>query len=233
MADLHIDYHAVLEAFQRHTTKCPLCATIAEGERAFWESTLYTAIGTEGFQDSFLKGNGLCPHHTREFARHNDGVAITMLYSPLLTHRRRWIDEASRSALAGVFRRRKISPPEAEGRRASREACLLCDRIDRWTTMFALNVLRHQDIAELQRAVASGSGVCVPHYRDLVLASKRKRRRRFGRFPRVSKWFEAFHKSQWDAVVATAEDEALHRGGTAWKSLLRTVEGEFSLYERG
>lgn len=229
MADLHIDYHAVLEAFQRHTERCPLCATVAEGELSFWDSTLYAAIGTEGFQDRFLAGNGLCPHHTREFARQNDGVAITMLYAPLLAHRRRWIEESSRPALTRMLQRRKVSPPEEEGRRASLDACLLCDRIDRWTTMFAVNLLRHQKNDALRRAVEAGTGLCLPHYRALVFACKRERRRRLGRFPRVSQWLAAFHQSRWDTVVATAEQEALRRGGTAWKTLLRTAEGDAAL----
>jgi hypothetical protein len=99
MALPHIDYHAVLEALQHDTEACPLCGAVERAEAAFWESVLFSQVGTEGFQDQFLGTNGFCGRHARDFAARWDGTAVTMLYVPLMHHRRRWIAEARRNTL--------------------------------------------------------------------------------------------------------------------------------------
>lgn len=230
MAELHIDYHAVLEAFSRHTHRCPLCATIEEGERQFWDSTLYSSVGTEGFQDRFLRTRGFCPHHTRAFADQRDGVAITMLYAPLYRHHRRWLTEIQRPWRHNHRRRR--SSAEEGGRTARRSDCLLCDRIERWTEMFARNLLRHQSNRELRTAVEHGRGLCLPHFRTVLETGRQGPFSIFRRIPTVSEWFIASHYDRWDAIVADAEKEAINRGGVAWKELLRMIEGD-SVFPNG
>jgi len=238
MAYLHIDYHAVLQAFTDHSDGCPLCATIRKAEADFWDSTLYGAVGTEGFQDSFLSTDGFCPHHAAAFAEHRDGTAVTMLYAPLYRHRKSWIERESERAvtkiLRSVRRRRNTASPAENGRRAGRERCLLCDRIDTWTAQFLTNLLRHQNDPDLRRAVESSRGLCVPHYRRATRTGGRFRfapqriLRRGGvyRIPRPAKWMEEHHFTRWDTIIATAEESVMHAGGTAWRDLIRLMEGD-------
>lgn len=239
MASLHIDYHAVLSAFQNHTTSCPLCSVIRDGERAFWDSTLYGAVGTEGFQDAFLAADGFCPTHTRALAERNDGVAVTMLYVPLLRHRLRWI-EAKRGGVlqrgAQAIRRhigsggKSRSTPERRGSRAPRSDCPLCNRIDGWMHRFFVNLLRHQDDPELKRAIVAGEGLCVHHYRSLTNIAGRFRRVEGSLVPRplpsAEPWLHRHHIHRWSARMDAAESEALQRGGLAWKGLLTAAEGD-------
>ncbi|MDA3948595.1 MAG: DUF6062 family protein [Spirochaeta sp.] len=240
MAYLHIDYHAVLEAFRSHSESCPLCAMISEGERAFWDSTLYGAVGTEGFQDAFLASNGFCPHHTRDFTACNDGVAVTMLYVPLLRHRRRWIEASQRGALhrgwrtlGRILRRRDRRSPGTmaaqRGELASPHDCMLCDRIEMWSDQFLTNLLRHQTDAELRGAVENGTGLCVTHYRRLAERGGGFALRRKQRVPRPAPWLQEFHRDRWDAIVSAAES-AVHRpGGAAWRTLITTIEGDSAI----
>ena len=234
MALPHIDYHAVLVALQRNTEHCPLCAAVTDAEAAFWDSTLFSGVGSEGFQDQFLATDGFCSAHARDFARHNDGVAVTMLYAPLLRHRRAWIAETERPrwrrVAARFFRRRREATPAARGRRADRHACLLCDRIDHWTDRFLINLLRHQTDPAIRAALKAGTGLCVRHYRRMAhLSGKNALLGRLPggptRVPRIGEPLRTFHQHRWDAVVATAEEEVMGRGGHAWRTLIQTIEG--------
>jgi hypothetical protein len=236
MALPHIDYHAVLEAVQHHTETCPLCAAIEQAENAFWESVLFSQVGTEGFQDQFLGTNGFCGRHARDFAARRDGTAVTMLYVPLMRHRRRWIDESRGSSLLRLILRRLTGRPRKEhpairsGRRAGPQDCLLCNRIDHWGDQFLINLLRHQHDGAVRAAVETGAGLCVPHYRRLHELGGRNRLIGLlpggpGRVPPAASWIAAHHERRWDALVTEAEAAAHSRGATVWKRLIRTMEG--------
>ncbi len=249
MALPHIDYHAVLASFRDHREDCPLCGYLARAEKAFWDSVLYGQIGTEGFQDAFLSTDGFCPRHVADFSRHRDGLAVTVLYGPLLSHRIAWIDRIERrkrrvlllpvlgppvsaamegvaSSLRRVNGRRKSRngkhTPAERGRHASRHDCPLCDRIERWNEQFVRNLLRHQGDVTLRDAVEGGTGLCIPHYRTLVHVAGRGV---INRIPMVSPWLRDHHRRRWREIAAEAEGEGLQRGGTAWKSLLKVMEG--------
>ncbi|HKK49388.1 MAG TPA: DUF6062 family protein [Alkalispirochaeta sp.] len=231
MALPHIDYHAVVDAAARHKTVCPLCAAIDEAERAFWDSVLFSQVGTEGFQDQFLATDGFCRPHARDFAARKDGTAVTMLYVPLMRHRRNWISRSNRPVLLGSHpSSRKEHPAIRAGRRAGRHACLLCDRIDHWADRFLINLLRHQHDATLRAALEAGTGLCVPHYRRLMELSGRGRVLGLipggpERVPRVAQWLETLHTQRWNALTADAEAAAHARGDTVWKRLIATMEG--------
>lgn len=236
MSGLHIDYHAVVEALEEHADRCALCAVLDAGERAFWDSMLFSQVGTEGFQDRFLSTDGFCPTHVGAFAARHDGTAVTMLYAPLLRHRRAWLRReggltAGLRLLASGNRggsgrrpgpesgRASRQRPVEHGRRARREDCLLCERVAHWTRRFAINLLRHQGDARLRAAVEAGGGLCVQHLRTVVREGSR-----IG-VPRAADWLVDHHFRVWDDVVAAAEQDALGSGGRAWRALLATMEG--------
>ncbi len=206
--------------------------SIAAGEDAFWDSVLYGQVGTEGFQDSFLRTDGFCPRHVTGFSRCRDGVAVTMLYAPLMRHRRRWIAELEKrnirlprpDRLKGIGSGR--NRPEQLGHKAHRRDCPLCTRTELWTLQFLTNLLRHQHIAELQESVEKGSGLCMPHYRRMAEIAATGFLRRT---PRIRPWLQSHHHLRWDEAVLRAEKETSARGGSAWNELLRVMEGEPAL----
>ena len=232
MALPHIDYHAVLDAVTTHTEACPLCAAIDEAESSFWDSVLFSQVGTEGFQDQFLATDGFCRPHARDLAARNDGTAVTMLYVPLLAHRRRWIEEETRRSrrLRRWLRRRREHPAVRAGASASSDDCLLCRRIDHWSTRFLINLLRHQHDGAVREALTTGSGLCVPHYRRLrALAGSG---RVLGwlpggpeRVPPAAPWLVDLHAERFDELARDAQSAAHGSGDTVWKRLIRTMEG--------
>jgi hypothetical protein len=240
MSSVHIDYHAVLMAFRDHTDACPLCMSVREGEEAFWDSVLYGQVGTEGFQDGFLRTDGFCPAHAADFGRRKDGVAVTMLYAPLMKHRLHWLTrlegrtvrlprpggrpaQIASSGRKGRKGKKGRLPPERAGRLAHPGDCPLCTRTETRTHRFLINLLRHQHMDELRKAVEAGVGLCVPHYRQMAETAAVGL---FRRTPRISPWLRIHHRQYWDQVIARAEEETATRGGTAWKELLRIMAGD-------
>jgi hypothetical protein len=220
----HIDYHVVLDAFRQHQAQCPLCAFLASGQEAYFESMLYSWVGTEGFQNRFLAADGFCPAHTHRLSAQNDGVAVAMLYLPLLKHRRRWLAHSC----AGIVRRLlhwlsgfRNRSSAVRGERARDDSCPLCDQIALWEEQFLRNVVRHGTQPELEEAFTAGSGLCLPHYRLLV--------ERIGRVPpwlldQMEKRITSLEE-RVDAYTRGAVGGAGGRGSTVWRELLEFMEG--------
>ncbi len=220
----HIDYHAVLETLREHREVCPLCAFTRAAETQYFNSMLYSWVGTEGFQDRFLANDGFCTTHAHRLGSRNDGVAIAMLYAPLLAHRRRWLHRVSRSRIMQLLRRatlRRDRAPAARGERADPRACPLCDQIARWEIQFLRNLARHGNDTDLRTVYSEGSGLCLPHYRLLV-----------HRVRRVPAWLEEHQEARMDALAEAldaytrgASGGTGGRDSTVWRELLEFMEG--------
>lgn len=220
----HIDYHVVLDALREHRDQCPLCAFVARSEEAWFESMLYSWVGTEGFQDRFLAANGFCTAHAHRFAARNDGVAVAMLYLPLLAHRRHWLKRSAASPVLRLIRRiRSIrdNSPAGRGERAAPQACLLCDQRALWETQFLRNLARHGGDEQLREAFAAGRQLCLPHYRLMIREIRR-----------IPAWLHQEQEKRMAALVEAVEEYA--RGGaggaggrasTVWRDLLEFMEG--------
>ncbi len=217
----HIDFHVVLDVLQAHHDGCPLCRFLGTAEGQYYQSLLYSWVGTEGFQDRFLAANGFCRTHARRLGECGDGVAVSMLYAPLLVHRRRWLSLRGRRNL---FRRRRS--PADQGRHAGTDACLLCKQRRQWEESFLGNLVRHGSVQTpegqaLQQAYTAGWGLCFPHYRQLRSAH-----------PTVPHWLQQFQDTRMDDIAGEVESylAALQEGrrvesGAPWKELLRFMEG--------
>lgn len=228
---LHIDYHAVLVAVEQHQDSCPLCATLRSGETSFWDSVLFSQVGTEGFQDEFLATDGFCARHVSDFVSRHDGTAATMLYAPLLRHRSAWIRDEARPAArlrrmlrrVGSGRSRTATPAE-RGRRATRSDCVLCEREAHWARRFAINLLRHQHDQRLRSALSGGRGFCLQHLRAVVREGGRRG------VPRIAPWLLDHHQRIWDAAATRAEADVHGSGGMNWKVLLVAQEGSAAVH---
>ncbi|WP_157703238.1 DUF6062 family protein [Alkalispirochaeta alkalica] len=217
----HIDYHAVLEALQNHRDRCPLCCFLETAESSYFDSLLYSWVGTEGFQDRFLANNGFCPAHAHHLREENDGVAVAMLYAPLLKHRLRWQRRRHRPlrllrALPRPNLRRDRSPA-ARGYQAHLTDCPLCDQIALWETHFLHNLLRHQKDPALQEAFRGGTGLCLPHFERLLWGAGK-----------VPAWL-ASHQDERARTLQEAVEEyaagSRGRDSTVWRDLLEYMEG--------
>ncbi|SIQ53136.1 hypothetical protein SAMN05920897_11074 [Alkalispirochaeta americana] len=217
----HIDYHAVLEALQNHQDRCPLCCFLEKAEDSYFDSLLYSWVGTEGFQDRFLAANGFCPAHAHHLREQNDGVAVAMLYAPLLKHRLRW--QQNRHRLPRLFRPlgrlklRRNQGPAARGSRASLRDCPLCEQIALWETHFLHNLFRHQKELPLQEAFRSGTGLCLPHFERLLWG--------VGKAPA---WLSHHQDERVRTLQESVEEYASGsqgRNSTVWRELLEYMEG--------
>lgn len=211
----HIDYHAVLDALKTHQDQCPLCAFTARGEEGYFESMLYSWVGTEGFQDRFLATDGFCRDHAHGLAQRNDGVAVTMLYLPLLTHRRRWLQRRTAHPVLRLWRRirsRRDRSPAARGERAEPAACPLCTQITQWEVQFLRNLVRHAGDTDLRDAFTTGYGLCLPHYGTLVDSSRS-----------VPDWIVQLQDRKMDTLVEAVNSGI--PGATPWRELLEYMEG--------
>ncbi|TVR65818.1 MAG: hypothetical protein EA427_17340 [Spirochaetaceae bacterium] len=221
----HIDYHVVLETLREHRDCCPLCAFVARSENSWFESMLYSWVGTEGFQDRFLSSDGFCPAHAHRFAERNDGVAVAMLYLPLLNHRRRWLTRSMASfpllrRLRPLLKGRDRSPA-GRGERALSGSCLLCDQIAHWETQFLRNMVRHGGEEALRDSFTAGQGLCLPHYRLLA-----------GKIGRVPPWVREHQENRISSLEEAVElytrgaaGGVGGRASTVWKELLEFMEG--------
>lgn len=220
----HIDYHVVLEALEQDGTGCPLCGFVQRQEQSYFESMLYSWVGTEGFQDRFLAADGFCSAHAHRFGACHDGVAVAMLYAPLLRHRRQWLRERRQSWIRRVVRRvgtvRNVGPA-ARGSRANPSDCPLCSQIGTWEHQFLTNLTRHQGDQDLQRAFRAGPGLCLPHYRQLVSRTRR-----------VPSWIARHQDERMDTLHDAVEKFSVGKSGgvggrnsTAWQDLLEFMEG--------
>lgn len=231
----HIDYHAILRAGEHATSCCPVCSFLATAEEQYFQSMLYSWIGTEGFQDRFLSHDGFCTRHRQRFAQHGDGVAAAMLYGPLMTHRRRWMKELrSPSWLRFVTRHRSKSLAIEAGRRAFFRGitgnvqgdCPVCIQRRHWEVSFLTNLSRHgsgatPEAMELREVYTRGPGLCMPHYAQLCAL----------RLP-VPPWLAAFQEAREEAVYQELEQyiTAIQEGrrvasGAPWQELLSYMEG--------
>lgn len=232
MPEPHIDYHAVLHAADRFTEYCPVCSAVEEAERTYWDSVLFSQVGSEGFQDRFLAHDGFCPHHSRALAARRDGTAVAMLYGPLLRHRLRWLEEDERRPRLlrrlSRLRRRGEHPAIRSGRRATRSDCPLCARMSHWTDRYLVNLLRHQDDPALRQAVEAGPGLCLPHFRRLSELAGRGLVRR--RIPSAAPWLRELHLTRYRAIDDAVAGAAHDAGGTAWERLIAVMEGGTGWY---
>ncbi len=232
----HIDYHAILHAGEEAETCCPLCSFLTTAEENYFQSMLYSWIGTEGFQNRFLSHNGFCTHHQQRFSQLGDGIAVAMLYGPLMAHRRRWILESRQPRLWRVFKRRRSkSPAVAAGHRAFSRMinrtgcgdCPVCSQRHQWETSFLSNLARHgsgssPEAQELQRVYTRGTGLCMPHYARLCAHHRS-----------VPPWLETLQNAREAAVRRELENyikaiQHEHRvvSGAPWQELLAYMEGE-------
>jgi hypothetical protein len=226
----HIDYHVVLETLRDRSDQCPLCSFIERGEKSYFESMLYSWVGTEGFQDRFLAADGFCPAHAHRLSDRNDGVAVAMLYGPLLKHRQSWLEHERYGRLRRFIHRLRTArdrKPTARGERAHPDACPLCEQVKTWEESFLRNLSRHEREEDLRTAFRAGYGLCLPHYRL------------FARLTRVPTWIESHQRNRMDDLLTRLEDFTNARAGgvggrasTPWRDLLHFMEGAPGTFRR-
>lgn len=224
---MHIDYQVVLKTLREQTDTCPLCSFIESCENSYFDSMLYSWVGTESFQDRFLASDGFCPTHAHRLSSRNDGVAVAMLYGPLLRHRRSWLQHAGQGVLRRLIRRLRTTrnpKPATRGEQAPPDACPLCEQIAQWEGNFLRNLCRHEGEEELRAAFRAGYGLCLPHYRL------------FAEIARLPAWIDDYQSNRMENLLNRLEDFTSARTGgrasTPWRELLHFMEGAPGTFRR-
>ncbi len=150
---------------------CPICHLVQTSIESYFDSFLYEKVNDVGLRARLNADNGVCNRHLYQLLGHHDGLAISLMYRPLLER-----------VVAAVLDRSEV--PGNKG------ACFVCESETETEERYASVMAEYLDDAEFKSSFAGSRGLCVPHY-ELV-------RRRAGSVPQ---WFLGFHAAIYDRLL--------------------------------
>lgn len=161
----HLTYFKLEKALA--TPGCPICSLVRASLAGFFESFLYEKVNDVGLRARFNADSGICNRHAHELLAHHDGLAIALLYRPIL--------ERAVGALSG-----QGEVPTNGG------SCLFCESEREAEDRYLSVLTEYLDDEELERAFAPGRELCLPHYELARL-----------RAASIPSWFAAFHSGRY------------------------------------
>ncbi|MFI3257288.1 MAG: DUF6062 family protein [Spirochaetales bacterium] len=222
MAEQHVNYFALQKACEKKG--CPLCSIIQERIDRYIDGMLFEHISDRVFRAQYRNAGGFCTEHSKILLSYRDGLAVAILMQGTL------------SDYSEDFKKRKM--------RKYKEPCPACaekNRIERDFLTFIAEVTGKENRQgaknsahtaesdeELIRFFTASSGLCVPHYAQLV-SSVRKipswlSEFQEGKFKnmleRTNRFidFSAWGKQKEFATLSDADK-------VVWKELAETVRG--------
>ena len=165
----HLTYFKLEKALT--ASGCPVCALIRANADAFFDSFLYEKVNDVGLRARFNADSGICNRHAYKLLGSHDGLAIAVMYRPLLER----VVEAltARSELP-----------------INRGACLFCDGERDAEMRYASVLAEFLEDDGLEKSFSASSGVCLTHF-ELV-------RRIAGTLP---SWFVSFHAAKFEKLL--------------------------------
>jgi len=155
----HVHFFKLVDSFS--AAGCPFCFYVQNRMQRYFETLLYEGVNDRAFRRKFNAAGGFCKHHVEQLGSYNDGLAVAILYQPILekTVRKavpRPRDVAGGSRASRTSRGRKAAEcPACEAEAASR---------DDYVSVFSHFV----EDDELAAAYGSSPGFCLPHYRQIT-----------------------------------------------------------------
>jgi len=150
---------------------CPICNLVQASIKTFFEAFLYEKVNDVGLRTRFNADAGICNRHAYQLLGCHDGLAIAVMYRPLLELA---VDAVGRGA-------------DAPGNRG---ACFICDTEREAEERYLSALAEFLDDRELEGSFVSSSGLCLPHY-ELV-------RRRA---PEMPTWFVELHAAKYERLL--------------------------------
>ena len=168
----HINFFELDKASQK--PGCPLCTIISERAHKYIDNTLFEHITNRGFRAQFRAAGGFCSFHSRSLISFRDGLAVAILSRDIVEDR--------------INNFKKKLPWKPKGR------CPVCIERENIENEY-LDFLAQADgnsseEQELKEFFTKSDGLCAPHYGDLLITRKGKKRK-------VPKWIITFHEQKF------------------------------------
>lgn len=155
----HLAYYTLMETARE--PNCPICTLVERTEAQFYDSLLYSQVANPGFLDRYAAAGGFCERHGHHLVRCNDGLAVAMLYQPLLNQLKR-PGETKRGWLPGWLR---MGRSRSRRRRGPDARCPACETVVNTEQHYLAVLHQYRQDRGMEAAVTSGGGLCLPHYR--------------------------------------------------------------------
>ncbi len=165
----HLTYFRLEKALAEEG--CPICRLTDAAVVSFYEAFLYEKVNDRGLRSQFNADDGVCNRHLYALLDRHDGLAIAVMYRPLLER----IVEA-------VASRAEI--PTNAGK------CLFCGVEREAEERYLAELSTFLTDEDLRTSFEGSEGLCAPHYEQA--------RRNHAELP---DWFVDFHNAKYSMLL--------------------------------
>ncbi len=162
----HIYTIPVTEAFAENKQKCPFCALREKLERDELEIILGASMMEPDIRQETNRKGFCSRHYSKMFEMKNRLGLALMLESHL--------DSLKKEITTGNIFSRDIGAKSVERIESLNESCYVCDRIsEKISKMFTTAAYLFNEEKEFRNSFGEVRYICLPHYRQYLLAGKR------------------------------------------------------------
>ncbi|MBE2271514.1 MAG: hypothetical protein IAE80_24995 [Anaerolinea sp.] len=159
-------YVDLLERLNRRG--CAICGLLHAAENQYIDSLLYEYSNDPDVQQKFRRGRGLCNHHSWLLTHHHGyALGVSILFEAVLDEVIDLLDsDSSASPVGGWFGSKGLArlPDKLE----TETPCLACASLCKSETQYVETFATYWNDPALQNAYQPSSGLCLPHFRDVL-----------------------------------------------------------------
>lgn len=174
LKEKHISFFELINVMS--SNECPLCFLLKDKIKKYFEDLLYENINDIPFRENFRKNYGFCNYHTIVFASHNDSLAMSLVYSDLLSEVVRKIKD----------KEKKFIPKEKK--------CIVCQQIEEMEQRYISIICSYLDDEEFKQKLQKSFGFCIPHLEMII-----------NHINKVPQWFLDFHLNRYEKILKSSE----------------------------
>jgi len=166
-------YYDLVEAFG--SSGCAVCNLLKRDVSRYLDGMLYELVLDPDIQAAFRAERGLCNGHSWQLKQYiGNSLGIAILYAAALDEVLRIVEQTpvengAQSRLERLFGSGSTSPgtPLAEKLEPA-EPCLACTLLARNEKVYVETIAERITDSRLQQAYRSSSGLCLPHFRQVI-----------------------------------------------------------------
>lgn len=224
MSRQHTPYFNLVEALR--DTGCPLCRLGDRAAGRLIEGVLYESVTDPDTRARLVAAHGFCPTHSERLVGHHDGLGSAIIYRSILKHLEEELGAlAGAGSLLGRLRERWGENPASQ--LDAHAPCPACAERERATERALSTFSAHHQDPALQKALAGGTGFCLPHLRRAVATLER---------PALAMLLEQ-QQDRWAALHEELDelirkydhrfgDEPMGQEKDSWQRAIRLTAGE-------
>ncbi|MBN8635872.1 MAG: hypothetical protein J0M07_11160 [Anaerolineae bacterium] len=166
-------YVDLLDRFGRRG--CVVCGLLHSAENHYIDSLLYEYSNDPGVHDKFRHGRGLCNHHSWMLTHHHGyALGVSILFEAVLDEVLDLLD--SENATVPISRLETAvggwlggkGPTKLADKLEPETPCLACVSLCTSENQYVETLATYWNDTALQRAYQQSSGLCLPHFRDVL-----------------------------------------------------------------